>query len=190
MHKPKPAGKKKVVFQGKTFEIVQQKFRAGKHIIISERARRAPGVRLIIIKDKKLLLTREYRPELSKFDYRLPGGKVFDSLREYKKAQGLKVNMLQAARRAGKQECLEETGLIARKLTLFQTTKAGLTVEWNLYYFIVEDFAKHKDGQHLHKGEIIYPEWKIFEEARRMCLEGKIQEDRSVGVLLKFLLTR
>jgi DNA-binding NarL/FixJ family response regulator len=50
-----------------------------------EFARRAPGVRMIISAQDgsgKILLTREYRPSLERYDYRLPGGKVFDSLQE------------------------------------------------------------------------------------------------------------
>lgn len=39
-----------------------------------------PGVRVIAIKDSKILLTKEFRHELNEFDYRLPGGKVFDSI--------------------------------------------------------------------------------------------------------------
>jgi len=31
----------------------------------------------------KILLSREYRSELDRYDYRLPGGKVFDTLAEY-----------------------------------------------------------------------------------------------------------
>ena len=50
-----------------------------------EKARRAPGVRLLIIKKNKILITKEYRDEIGEFDYRLPGGKVFDKLEEYQK---------------------------------------------------------------------------------------------------------
>ncbi len=47
---------------------------------VFERVLRAPGSRIIIVKDGKMLFTREKRGELGgKVDYRLPGGKVFDT---------------------------------------------------------------------------------------------------------------
>jgi len=51
-----------------------------------EFARRSPGTRLIIEKGDKIILSREFRHELGSYDYRLPGGKVYDSLDEYNKA--------------------------------------------------------------------------------------------------------
>lgn len=49
-----------------------------------EKARRAPGTRLIIpVGEDSILLTKEYRQEVDGYDFRLPGGKVFDSLEEY-----------------------------------------------------------------------------------------------------------
>ena len=64
-----------IVFRGKIVEVVQDAKR--------EFARRSPGVRLLIIKGNQTLLTKEYREEIKSFDYRLPGGKVFDTLVNY-----------------------------------------------------------------------------------------------------------
>lgn len=45
--------------------------------------RRPPGVRAIIINENnQILLSKEFRYELNTFDYRLPGGKVFDSIKK------------------------------------------------------------------------------------------------------------
>jgi hypothetical protein len=38
---------------------------------------------MIITDGSRILITKEWRNEQNGFDYRLPGGKVFDSLREY-----------------------------------------------------------------------------------------------------------
>ena len=67
---------------GKLFELVHLPQPDGR---VFELARRAPGVRLIICdrQNKTILLTKEFRQELDGWDYRLPGGKVFDSLDEY-----------------------------------------------------------------------------------------------------------
>jgi hypothetical protein len=57
-----------IVYQGRILEIVQKEV-GGK---IFEIARRSPGVRLIILKDESILLTKERRHEYNGYDYRLP----------------------------------------------------------------------------------------------------------------------
>lgn len=66
---------------------------------VFEFARRSPGTRLIILNDKhEILITKEYRSELEKFDYRLPGGKVFDTLVEYNDALKLNADIIEKAK--------------------------------------------------------------------------------------------
>lgn len=186
MNIPDSSGKEEVLFESRIFEIVNQPMKIGKEIKKWEFARRSPGTRLIIVKNKKLLLTKEFRSELKDYDYRLPGGKVFDTLKEYKEALEKKKDILKCATEAAKKECLEETGLKVKNIRYFQTAIAGATVVWDLFYFIVDDFEE--SSKKSEDGEVIFPEWKTFEDAKKMCLENKIKEDRSVGVLLRFLL--
>ena len=186
MDKPTFSGKEEIKFEGKTFQIISQPWNFGGKAKTLERARRSPGVRLIIAKSNKLLLTKEYRMELNDYDYRLPGGKVFDSLEEYKDALESGKDMLEYAAEAAKKECLEETGIAARKTKHFQTTNAGQTIVWDLYYFIVEDFEEK--GQNPGFDEEIYPEWKTFEEVKELCRQSKISEDRSLGVLFRYFI--
>ena len=177
-----------LLFEGKTFEIVKKNFISGKKSFIIELARRSPGVRLIIIKGDKMLITKEFRFELNEYDYRLPGGKVFDSLKEYKEMLANDSDILKHATAAAKKECLEETGLIAKNIKHLLTANAGLTVKWDLFYFIVDDFEENEKGQQLEFDEEIYVEWKTFDEVRELCLNDKIGEYRSVGVILAYLL--
>lgn len=190
MEKPTFTGNEDIKFEGKTFQIISQPWNLGNKTKNLERARRSPGVRLIIIKNNKILLTKEYRIELNDYDYRLPGGKVFDSLEDYKEALNSGKGMLQYAIEAAKKECREETGLIVKKIKHFQTTQAGQTIVWDLYYFIyyfiVEDFKENQKGQKLEFDEEIHPEWKTFEEVKKLCLQNKISEDRSLGVMFRF----
>jgi 8-oxo-dGTP pyrophosphatase MutT (NUDIX family) len=74
--------------------------------LVFEIARRSPGVRLIICDKDKILLSKEFRKELKGYDYRLPGGKVFDTLKEYNKN---KKNIKKYTLVAAKNECEEET---------------------------------------------------------------------------------
>lgn len=163
----------KVVFEGKIIEVLTKPVKLGDKVVEFERARRSPGTRLLIVKNKEVLLTKEYRHELNDYDYRLPGGKVFDKLKDY------------SAFLDTKKECLEEAGILAKDLKLIKVSKAGSTIEWDLYYFLVEDFEQKE--QNLELGEDIKPEWFSFQKAKMLCLKDKVNEDRSLGILLKYL---
>ncbi len=183
----KPIGEEKIVYQGKIVEVVQQDFQAGTDKKVFEWARRAPGTRLIIVSpEKKILITKEYRAEAQGYDYRLPGGKVLDSLKEYNDFLADKKDMLAEAENAARREAREEVGLEIEGMRHLSTSKCGATMEWDLYYFLIEKFSD-LGRQHLEAGEDIHIGWYTFEEVRDLCLTGKIQEDRSVGVLLRWL---
>jgi len=189
MNKPEPIGDEEVMYEGRIFEVVQQPHQIGDRVINFESARRAPGVRLMIVHDGKMLITKEYRSELNGFDYRLPGGKVFDSLNEFQEARKLGKEMVEEAKLAAQREALEETGHVVEKMQHIHTTSPGATVSWDLYYFLIEDAHEHEDGQQLEDGEVITAMWKSFDEVKAMCLSGEIQEERSVAVLLKYLMS-
>ena len=176
-----------VSYEGETFQIVKRAIEFRGKTIELEIAKRSPGVRLIIVKNDKILLIREYRFELEDYDYRLPGGKVFDRLSDYKEALKNDVDIINAAMEAAKKECIEETGIIAKKINYFGMANSGQTVIWDLFYFIVEDFEE-TGKQDLGIGEEIYIEWKSFEEIQQLCIENKIKEYRTVGELLRFIL--
>jgi len=176
--------KEKIVFQWKIIEVVHQTMKIGKHELVFEIAKRSPWVRLIICDKDKILLTKEYRKELKWLDYRLPGGKVFNALAEYNKN---KKNIKKYALAAAKHECEEETGLIAQDPKLYHISTAWATVEWDLYYYIVKKFKHHAKWQQLEAWEYIDVEWKTKKEILALIKKWEMHEDRSVGVLLKYL---
>lgn len=187
---PIPSGEERIVYTGKIIEVVQQTLKVNQKEFIIEKVRRAPGVRLIILSpDKKILLTQEYRMELKEWDTRLPGGKVFDSLEEYnmflRSGQGIAAK----AREAAMKEALEEVGLRISDMTYFALSHCGATVDWDLYYFVIENYKENLSGQKLEPGENIKLTWVNLDEAGTLCLSGKITEDRSAMVLLRYLST-
>ncbi|MFZ3168581.1 MAG: NUDIX hydrolase [Candidatus Methanoperedens sp.] len=187
-----PLNKEDILYRGKIFEIVKQywKLNGANKTEITEReiARRSPGVRVILNNNDKILMIKEYRTEYEGWDYRLPGGKVFDTLEEYTKV--LNEDILRYATEAAKKELLEETGLIANDIKYLCETKAGATVIWDLYYFEVNNFETSITGQNLENGEIINIDWKNIQQVKQMCLDGIIKEDRTIGVLLKYLISK
>lgn len=176
----------KVVYRGKIIEIVQLPQPNGK---VFEVARRAPGTRLIILSEdgSQLLLTREHRREIGDYDFRLPGGKVFDTLEEYDAFRVSGKDILIPAEAKARGEALEETGLVFKKLHHVYTSVCGTTMEWDLYYFVIDEWEENTAGQALEEGEDISVSWYPKAEVKEMALDGRIREDRSAAVLLRYL---
>lgn len=176
--------KEEIVFEWTLIEIVQQTVKVWDKELLREIARRSPGVRLIITDGDKILLTKEFRRELNQEDYRLPWGKVFDTLVEYNKhRKDIEPSCLVAAKR----ECEEETWLLPQDISLYYISKVWATIERDLYYYIITKFTTHEKWQQLEPWENISVEWKKREEVMDIIKQWWMQEDRSVGVLMKFL---
>lgn len=183
----------KILFQEGIFEFVSEekdyKIKNEPKKIKRKYVRRPPGVRAIIINTKgEILLSKEYRYELESFDYRLPGGKVFDDLNSYKTSLNNET-ILENAYKAVVKEVKEEIGFIASNPELYTISHAGSSIVWDLYYFIIKDYEIVPKGQELEEDEIIEGyAWKSQAEIIKMCLDKKIQEERSIGVLLTYIL--
>lgn len=175
-----------IVFSGKIGEVVHFAQPDGR---VFEQYRRSPGTRLIIISpENKILITQEQRHESQTVDLRLPGGKVCDTLEQYTQLRLSKENILDAAIKGAMKEAQEETGLIIRNPQFLVKANAGSTVEWDLYYFLVREFEQSVTGQQLEKGEQIKVTWMTASEIKQAITEGRMQEWRSVGVLLGLVL--
>ena len=179
-----PISNEHIFAKGKLFELVHTEQDDGR---VFEKARRAPGVRLIIHDEAagKVLLTKEYRHELGEWDYRLPGGKVFDSLDEYEAFRASGEDMLEAVKRQGINEAQQEAGIDIATMNEYSKSVLGATVEWDLWIMETTDWQLSVTGQELEVGEKIDADtWVTYEEARKMVLGGSMQEER---VALKFL---
>lgn len=185
---PTPSGPEEIVYQGKLIEVVHQKMKVGDKEFTMEIARRAPGVRLIIISpDKKVLLAKEYRMEIKEWDTRLPGGKVFDSLKEYNEFLKTEKDIINQAKEAAKKETREEVGLEADEINFFATSHCGVSIIWDLHFFVVTKYHETSVGQTLELGENIELTWVDFDTAKQMCFDGTVQEGRSAAILLRYL---
>lgn len=188
-------------FKGKLFEVVERELvrtiteediRVKKKIKY-EFVRRGPGVRAIILNDGKILLNREYRYELDKWDYRLPGGKVFDFFEDYENASE-RDSISQLIRNKLVDEVREEADIQIIEASFLEVSHCGLTVEWDLYYFLISDNEYKLLPSFFDKNirkteyEYIIHEWIDFSDVFAMCLNGELAETRSAYVLMKYLL--
>lgn len=188
---PVPVGDEVITYRGKMFEIVTQQMRVGPEEIVYEKARRSPGTRLLIISpNHNILLTREYRDEVGGWDYRLPGGKVSDSLEEYSEIVKSGVDLLEKSKQAAQKEAQEEVGINAEDITHLYTSKLGAMVEWDLYYFRVNLPTEELGDQKLEPGENIQVGWYSPTDALRLALDGSLSEERSAAVLMRYILNR
>lgn len=129
-------------------------------------------------------MTKEYRIESGGHDYRLPWGKVFDTLEEYKSFFDSKGDIQSIAQIAALKEAKEEVGIIDAETILFAITHAGATIDRDLYYFVLHNVVIGE--QELETGEHITYERYSIADATTMCLDGSVQEERSAMVLLRF----
>lgn len=187
-----------VVYRGKMFEIVHFE---GKPGITFEAAVRSPGVRLLIECDvpstgsgpsagsKGLLMTKEIRREASGVDYRLPGGKVFDSLGELDAFRDAGGDMLSEAERAAAKEGREEAGVSGGTMSFVSVARAGASIEWDLYYFRLEGAAfGDQELEEAEQGDIETVRLSAREIFDRLAA-GEVQEGRSADVLWRWLAT-
>ena len=173
-----------VAYKGKIFEIVKWE---GKPGVMFEAAVRAPGVRLVIEceKDgqKALLMTKEIRREAGGWDYRLPGGKVFDSLDELDIFRDQDLDISEKALEAAKREGREEAGVLSGTYTSIGVSRVGATVDWDLHYFLVTDVeVGDQELEEAEQGDIetVYLSAKeVFEK----LVSREVKEGRSADVL-------
>ncbi|MDQ5954165.1 MAG: ADP-ribose pyrophosphatase [Patescibacteria group bacterium] len=178
----------KVVFQGKMIEVVHETIISNGKEIVLEKGRRAPGVRLIVeAPDGEYLITKEERHNIG-LDYRIAGGKVFDSLIEYNDFltnQKSEEEILIKAEQSMIREGIEEVGIKPTEYKLFCISKCGGSLDWDLYYFVISKYEEV--GQKLEEHEKIEVVKVSVEKLKDLALSGAMAEDRSVAVILKYL---
>jgi len=179
------------VFDGAIVQVLQKVLPNGD---VHEMARRSPGVRMIIVTtDNKFLISREKRDYLEKgWDYRLPGGKVVDTLSDYlalleKLENGLDGGDLTPTVEAAViKESKEEVGITVRNPELLQISTAGGTIEWDLWYWLVRDFdCGEQELEHDEEIEIV--EMTVSEVAK-LVINKEFSEDRSRVALMDYLI--
>jgi len=176
------------IFNGKVGQVLQDE--KGR-----EYYRRSPGVRAIIDTGSGLIISKEIRNYLDrKWDYRLPGGKVADTLLEYliflKRDGEDNCGNEPMIRDALIKELEEEVGITfvryGEGVSLYHLSPSSASVEHDLYYFLIKKFEKVKSKPE--KDEVIKRLELPYRKVWELIQNRRFSEDRTRAVLYEFLL--
>lgn len=111
---------------------------------------------------------------------------MIDSLDDFKAFSG---DMAIEAQQAVIKESREETGIVIHNPELIHISHCGASVDWDLYYFVSTDFEDTGEHDRDDEGEAdMTIDWYTLEAVKAKILSGEMSEDRSVGVLLPWIL--
>ena len=161
--------KRDLVFHGKHFRVFQHAVEVSDgHTEVHEYVERTDGVRSLCLENGKLLLTREFRHELTAIDWRIPGGRMEAGERPE-----------DAARR----ELREETGYEAASWRFLWSTTPDSTVRYQRHFFLASGCAPGRHDRD--PGEDLTTHWVDLDEACRLALSGAIKEEISALAILR-----
>lgn len=152
-----------------------------------EIADRAPGVRILFEKDGRILLSKEFRYDLNAEDFRLPGGKVFDTLSEYVAFLDSRKDIGWVVIQAATREALEEVGIKINACEIRHIDLVGTTVRRDLYYVKAIEFEEMGE-QDLGEGEYITADRYSYDQVIELMKTGKVSESRTKAFLYDYIL--
>ena len=173
----------RVIFNGKLGQVLQTDTK--------EYYRRPPGVRVIVDTLDGLIIQKEKREYLNKeWDYRLPGGKSFDSLIEWLYGYD-EIEGGYRLHEAAYTELKQEIGIDASidRSNEYYVSVSSSSVEHDLHYFLVTEIEAEGEPD-LQHDEVIEKVKLTYREVYALLLDGSFSEDRTRAVLFQFLLTQ
>lgn len=181
-----------VAYKSRLWAQVRTPTKVGSRIVEFEDAVRPPGVRIIAYDAvaRSVYLTREYRRETQDWDWRVPGGKVFDCVDDYlphyfSELTPVGLDLPAAVLRAAGVEAAEEIGVELADPRIVGLSVAGSTVHWDLY-FVCGQVAEVR-GNRPEVGEQIEVRRLGWVEALDLVDSGAMSEDRSAMRLRRIL---
>jgi 8-oxo-dGTP pyrophosphatase MutT (NUDIX family) len=106
----------------------------------------------------------------------------------------VKIDIENLAKKSAKRELEEETWVFLKEedLKLFHISHAGSSVKWDLYYYLASISWLDNNEKEIktEEWEDIKTWWYKRDEVIKMCLAWDIKEDRTLWILLKFLLSQ
>lgn len=157
-----------------------------------EKAMRAPWVRVIFQDESwRILISKERRHELWEYDNRLPGGKVFDKLKEYNSFLESWKSIEERVIQAATLEWNEEVWYDIKDAKIVEKKVCWATMERDLWYVLATSFDKCIDWTNHGSWEVIdgYNRYTL-DEVLELITQWEIKEARSAGVLAQYILSK
>lgn len=166
---------RELVWEGKELRIYRERVAVGNQVLLLEQVVRVDGTRILALNnEQQLLLTNEYRRELGRRDWRLPGGRL-DSDEE-------------PPLLAAKRELKEETGYTAELWTYLWSSVPHSSVRYQRHFYLA---CGLKLGEtYREASEDISVHWVSFEEGIQMALDGWVSEEISALSILRLAYAR
>lgn len=131
---------------------------------------RRDGTRTIAInQDSEILLTKEFRFELQREDWRIPGGRLDDENEP----------IIDAAKR----EFKEETGYTAKNWSYLWSSTPDSTVRYQRHFLLASDLTEGETSFDL--GEEISAHWIPIDKVVEMAIKGGISEEISALSIIR-----
>lgn len=78
--------------------------------------------------------------------------------------------------------------MIVRNPRLYHISHCGANIEWDLYYFVATDYDDTGEHERDDEGESdMTTAWYTLDEVKEKILTSEMSEDRSVGVLMRWM---
>lgn len=145
------------VFKGKIFDVYhwQQKMYDGSTEIF-EMLKRPDTIKVIAIKDDKIVILDQKQPDSDQAFLDLPGGR-----HDYEQESELD---------AAKRETMEETGMSFKSWQLIKVEQPHTKIDWFIYLFLATGFESQQE-QKLDNGEEIDVKLVDFDELKELINE-------------------
>lgn len=168
--------KEKKIFDGKIFTLVRADVDIHGKTCIRDIIRHPGGVGMLVVKDDKILLVKQYRPAINKDTLEIPAGKL-----EYN----------EDPKTCGIRELNEETGYESDDVSLVQSfvSTPGFCDE-RIWIFEANNVRKAKHRLDMDDDEYIDEIWMPLEEAYQKVCTSEIDDAKTVIAIQHALLKK
>ena len=128
-------------------------------------------VGVVIVKNKSVLLTRQYRLLINDLSWEIPGGKI-----DYN----------ETPEDAAIRECLEETGILCNEIQPLITFEPGLDITKNRTYIFNATNISITGSLDKESHEVDHTEWVPIDQCTQMIFQGDIVDGLSIVAILAY----
>lgn len=170
--RPISLSKKKKIFKNKFLELYSVsadfgEFKKDYFVVVG-----GTRVGILLLKNKSVLLTKQYRFLIDDYSWEIPGGTVMKG---------------ETLENAAARECLEESGMKCNLLTpYFDYMMSVETTLCHTYLFYARDFQDLQNKKKFDKKETEATKWVSFQKCINMIFTGEIKDMMTIVALLTY----